>query len=114
MSPRNLKERDLVFWYKVPYSAGDYTFPKDALIHSVRFDEKYIQLELTDERILSIPLWWIPSLYNADPAEREKYDLSQDRRMLVWDPDVCAINDELRIDDYLVPRIVEPDDQRTT
>lgn len=90
-------------WYEIPYLADAYTFPHDALIHQVRFDESYIHLELTDERILSIPLRWIPSLYNADPAEREKFELSQDRKMLIWDPDKCSINDELRIDDYLAP-----------
>ena len=24
--------------------------------------------------------------------------------MIIWDPDKCAINDEVRIDDYLAPR----------
>jgi len=94
---------DTARWYKIPYPASAYTFPRDALIHRVRFDERYIHLELTDERILSIPLTWIPSLHNATPAEREKYEISQDRKMVVWDPDKCAINDEIRIDDYLNP-----------
>jgi hypothetical protein len=37
-------------------------------------------------------------------AEREKFEISRDRRMVIWDPDHCAINDEMRIDDYLAAR----------
>ena len=33
---------------------------------------------------------------NAPPEEREKYEISQDRRMIIWDPDKCSINDEVR------------------
>lgn len=86
--------------YKIQYPVSAYTFPGEARIHRVRFDDKYIHIELMDER--SIPLWWIPTLYNALPGEREKYEINQSRTMLVWDPDKCAINDELRIVDYLV------------
>jgi hypothetical protein len=46
----------------------------------------------------------MPSVHNAPMAEREKYEISHDRRMVIWDPDRCAINDELRIDDYLAAR----------
>ncbi len=91
-------------WYKIPYPASAYTFPREALLHRVRFDNDYMHLELTDGRILSVPLWWIPTLHNAEPEEREKYEISRDRKMIVWDPDKCSINDEVRIDDYLVPR----------
>jgi len=52
--------------------------------------------------MLSVPLKWVPSLLNAPPQEREKYEISQDRKSIIWDPDKCAINDEVRIDDYLV------------
>lgn len=87
--------------YKIQYPASAYTFPKEAHIHQVRFDEEHIHLELTDGRKLSVPLWWIPTLYNATPEEREKYKISRDRTMLIWDPGKCAINDELRVRDYL-------------
>ena len=60
-----------------------------------------MHLELTDGRTLSVPLSWIPTLHNARPEEREKYEISQDRKMIIWDPDKCSINDEVRIDDYL-------------
>ncbi len=97
------KTQQTARWYDIPYPASAYTFPREALIHHIRFDDNYIHLDLTDGRILSLPLSWIPTLHNAEPAEREKYKISQDRKMIIWDPDKCAINDELRIDDYLAP-----------
>jgi hypothetical protein len=89
--------------YKVQYPASAYTFPREARILRVRFDDEYIHLELIDGRILSIPLSWIPTLYNATAEEREKYELDRGRTMLIWDPEKCAINDEVRVADYLGP-----------
>lgn len=87
--------------YEVQYPISAYTFPEEARIHQVHFDDEYIHLELTDGRKLSVPLRWMPTVYNAPPEEREKYEISQDRTTIVWDPAKCAINDELRIVDYL-------------
>lgn len=87
--------------YKIQYPVSAYTFPTEARIHQVRFDDEYIHLELTDGRQVSVPLWWIPTLYNASPEEREKYEINRSRTLIVWDPSKCAINDELRIADYL-------------
>jgi len=89
--------------YKVQFPISAYTFPTENRIRKVRFDENYIHIELTDERILSIPLWWIPTLYNALPAEREKYEINPSRDMIIWDPDKCAINEEIAITDYMLP-----------
>ena len=86
-------------WYDIPYPASAYTFPCESLIHNVRFDDEFIHIELTDGRVLSVPLWWMPSVHNARMAEREKYEISRDRRMVIWDPDHCAINDEIRLDE---------------
>ncbi|MCL4859023.1 MAG: DUF2442 domain-containing protein [Caldilineaceae bacterium] len=91
-------------WYDIPYPASAYTFPREALIHHVRFDDAYIHVELTDGRMVSVPLWWVPTLYNATPEDRERYAISRDRKMIIWDPDEGPINDELRIEDYLTPR----------
>jgi hypothetical protein len=91
-------------WYTIPYPASAYTFPREALLHHVRFDENHIHLELTDGRILSIPLWWLPTLHNASPEDRERYEISRDRKMVIWNPDKGAINDEIRLEDYLAPR----------
>ena len=67
----------------------------------MRFDNGYIHVELTDGRVLSVTMQWILTVYNAPPEEREKYEINRSRIAIVWDPDTCAINDELRIDDYL-------------
>ncbi len=95
------KARRGVKRYPIRYSISEYTFPSDARIHQIRFDETFIHIELLDGRILSVPLWWIPSLYNASPEAREQYEISRDRRMIIWDPEKSEINDELRVEDYL-------------
>ena len=43
-------------WYEIPYPASAYTFPREALLHRVWFDADYIHMELTDGRVLSVPL----------------------------------------------------------
>lgn len=98
-----VEEQLEVKWYEVQYPISDYTFPQEALVDQVRFDDDYIHIALTDGRKLSIPLWWIPTLYNAPKEELEKYIINQSRTMIIWDPDKCAINDELRVADYLGP-----------
>jgi len=97
------KPKASVKTFKIRYSLKDYTFPNEVKIDKVRFDETYMHVTLTDERIVSIPLKWIPTLYHAKAAEREKYKLSQTKRMLVWDPSECEINEEIRVEDYLGP-----------
>ena len=93
--------KSTTIWYDIPYPASAYTFPGEAFLQRVRFEDERMVLELADGRVLFVPLAWIPTLHNADPAEREKYEISQDCKMIIWDPDKCAINDEVRIDDYL-------------
>ena len=70
----------------------------------MRFDEKYMHVELTDQRIISIPLWWILTVHNASVEDRNKFEINQNRTMLIWDPEKCGINDEISIADYLGPR----------
>lgn len=89
--------------YKIQYPISAYTFPRDARIHQVSFDNEYLHVELQDGRKLSLPLWWIPTLYNASPEERAKFEINPSRTMILWDPAQCAINDEVRIADYLGP-----------
>jgi hypothetical protein len=96
-----VKERYQVRRYKIQYPISAYTFPHAARIQQVRFDDKYLRVELTDGRALSVPLAWIPTLYHAAPEEREKYQINRQRTMIIWDPDKCGINDEIRIADYL-------------
>ncbi len=89
--------------YAIKYRASEYTYPHEATIHEVKFDSDYLIVELTDGRILSIPLWWIPSVYNAPEEERLKFEINRNRTMIIWDPEAGAINDEIRIMDYLAP-----------
>jgi hypothetical protein len=103
ISTEQVKEQFEVKRYKVQYPISAYAFPQEARIHQVRFDHESMHVELTDGRILSIPLWWIPTLYNATPEEREKYEINRNRTMIIWDPAKCAINDEVCIADYLGP-----------
>jgi len=35
------------------------------------------------------------------PEEREKYEINQNRTMIIWDPDRSTINDEVSIADYI-------------
>jgi len=100
---KQTSEKMKVKRYKIQHSIDEYTFPKEAYIHAVKFDEKYIHIELTDERIISIPLMWIPTLYNASDENRKKFKISQSRRMVIWDPEKSGINDEINIRDYLGP-----------
>ena len=81
-----------------------YTYPGEALIASAHVDDAHIHLTLMDGRILSIPLHWLPAVLHAAPDERNRFAISENRKALVWDPDSCSINEELFVDDYLVPR----------
>jgi len=102
----NVKEKDETIQakrYKVQYSIDEYTFPKEAHIYDVRFDEKFVHVELTDQRVISIPLWWIPTVYNATMEDRMKFEINQSRTMIIWDPEKCGINDEISIADYFGP-----------
>ncbi|MEZ4712115.1 MAG: DUF2442 domain-containing protein [Caldilineaceae bacterium] len=85
----------------IQHHISAYTFPTDARIHQVRFDEKYLHIEFTNERIISIPLWWIPMLHNVTPAQRAQVQINRRRTMLIWESDTCDINDKLRIGDFL-------------
>lgn len=87
--------------YRIQQPVSAYTFPEEARVRSLRFDPEYLHIELMDGRILSIPLRWIPTLMNAPIEEREKYEINERRTMIVWNPEKCSINDELRIADYL-------------
>lgn len=93
--------------YAIKYPASEYTYPHEAVIHEVKIDDAYITIELIDGRILSIPLWWVPSVYNAPPEDRLKFEINRGRTMLIWDPEKCSINDEIRIQDYLTPHAAE-------
>jgi len=95
--------------HKVQHSVDEYTFPTEARIHKVKFDKKHMHVELMDQRVISIPLWWIPTLNNASNEDRNKFEINQSRTMIIWDPEKCGINDEISIADYLGPVRDTPD-----
>lgn len=90
--------------YPIRYRVHDYTFPTADTIKAVRFDDTYIHIELSDERLLSIPLHWIPPLRDASPQAREQYRIGEDQDVLIWDPEESDINEILRLSDYLTVR----------
>jgi len=87
--------------YSVQYPLRDYTFPTETRAESVTFDERYMHIYLMDERIISVPLKWIPTLWHATPEDREQYAIGWDGRLIYWDPDECAINEDLLVENYL-------------
>lgn len=93
------------FVYTVTHRAEEYRWPSDALIHRVRLDARFLHVEFVDGRNLSIPLSWIPTLREAQPEDREKFTISRDRRLIVWDPfeTGTGINEIVRISDYFGP-----------
>ena len=107
---KQTNEKMKVKRYKIQHSINEYTFPKEAYIHTVKFDNKYMHVELTDERVISIPLMWIPTVYNASDEDRRKFEISQNRTMIIWNPEKSGINDEINIVDYLGPTRVNDEE----
>ena len=107
-----MDEKAQVKRYKVQHSIDEYTFPTEADIHAVRFDDEHMHVELMDQRVISIPLWWIPTLHNASDEDRNKFQINQSRTMIIWDSEKCGINDEISINDYLDP--VRDSSEQTT
>ncbi len=50
---------------------------------SVRFDDDTMWVDLTDGRMLGVPLAWFPRLLNATPVQRAKVEIS--RTGLHWE-----------------------------
>jgi hypothetical protein len=52
---------------------------------SLRFDDSSMWVELTDGRVLGVPLAWFPRLLNAAPELRQRYEISGGGQGLHWD-----------------------------
>lgn len=50
---------------------------------SVRFDENSMWVDLSDGRVIAVPLAWFPRLLHATPQQREQVEFSQ--RGLHWE-----------------------------
>ena len=58
--------------------------PTTALAKSVEFDTDMMHVFLTDGRIISVPINWFPTLKNATPEERLKYEIGGGGIGLHW------------------------------
>jgi hypothetical protein len=50
---------------------------------------------------------WIPTLYNASDTDRRTFQISQNRRIIIWDPEKSGINQVINVIDYLGPTRAE-------
>src|SRR5690349_9520209 len=58
--------------------------PTSALAKAVEFSEEMMHVQLTDGRILSVPLIWIPSLRAATSEQRNDYRIGAGGRGVHW------------------------------
>lgn len=47
------------------------------LVQKVRFADTRMWVDLTDSRVIGVPLAWFPSLLKATSLERENYQISR-------------------------------------
>lgn len=62
---------------------------------SVRFDEDSLWVNLSDGRVIAVPLAWFPRLLNASPEQRAKVEFS--RRGLHWE----SLDEDISVDGLL-------------
>ena len=58
--------------------------PTSALAKSVRFADEMMHVDLTDGRVLGVPLAWFPILRSATPEQREKCEIGGGGIGLHW------------------------------
>jgi hypothetical protein len=58
--------------------------PATALAKSVQFDRDMMHVLLTDGRIISVPIRWFPLLREANPEQREHYEIGGGGISLHW------------------------------
>lgn len=69
--------------------------PTTALAKLVEFDSDMMHVQLTDGRIISVPIIWFPLLHQASPNERDKYEIGGGGISLHWpeiDEDISVAN----------------------
>jgi len=77
----------------------------NTLAKSVRFDENAMWLDLSDGRILGVPLAWFPKLLSATPEQLARYELSA--RGIHWD----ELDEDLSVQGLLSSHGVEAHQQ---
>ncbi len=69
--------------------------PTNALAKSLHFDSELMHVQLTDGRVISVPIRWFPLLHNAAPQQREHYEIGGGGLSLHWpeiDEDLSVAN----------------------
>ncbi len=69
--------------------------PTEALAKRLDIRGERLSVELTDGRVLSVPLKWFPLLDAATPEQRAAYEIGAGGRSLHWpeiDEDLCVAN----------------------
>jgi len=69
--------------------------PTTALAKTVEFDNEMIHVNLTDGRIISVPLIWFPLLHEATQEQRKQYEIGGEGVSLHWpelDEDLSVAN----------------------
>lgn len=61
--------------------------PSGALAKSIELDDHMMHVQLTDGRVISVPLIWFPLLRDATPEQRANYEIGAGGRGLHW-PDI--------------------------
>lgn len=59
--------------------------PQPTAIARVTFTDPYMDVHLTDGRILRVPLSWFPVLQKASRADREQVEIDSDGESLHWE-----------------------------
>ena len=62
---------------------------------AVRFDDNSMSVQLTDGRVISVPLAWFPRLLAATPVQRAQFKLSP--RGIHWD----TLDEDISVDGLL-------------
>ena len=65
---------------------------------SVRFDENSLWVDLSDGRVIAVPLAWFPRLMRATPEQRAKVEISP--QGLHWD----TLNEDVSVAGLLAGR----------
>ena len=58
--------------------------PTTALAKDVTFDDVMMHVVLTDGRVLSVPIIWFPTLHQATPDQRGRYEIGGGGIGLHW------------------------------
>ena len=67
---------------------------------SLRFDEETMWVDLTDGRVLGVPLAWFPRLLHASVVQREKYEISFLGNGLHWE----ELDEDISVEGLLAGR----------